>query len=176
MKYLICAFAMFAMTAPAIAQTVIEPFVKPDEVRYGYALMPEAVQFESNGKTMLGFLVVKADKVQGGVTAIGIGGRLALRWTTPDGRKEVYVPSPRERMIVTQHPLPLFVCDGKDHACNGRVFVVPPLAGMRVTPPATPPVPQAKPKPAPASPPQALETRSDVRPAIHRPSFFPQGK
>lgn len=144
---------------PMTIQAQIEPWVKPDSVRYMYAVESSSRIFEMKGTIHTGFAVKKLTKVLGPVQWIG---GVVFRWKDTDGRNHVYFRAPTEHGFISENPHQLYVCD--KGALAGWVFLKPPFVGVLIAPP---PPPKAIPKVDPPPLPQMLETRY-YTPAIWR--------
>jgi hypothetical protein len=155
----------------------IEPWVGPNDVRYFYEIDSQERIFKITEKGALtdtaGFAVIKAERVRGVIQWIQSPSGDAFRYTTVDGRKEVYMKRPGSRGFGSEQPLQLYVCEAGPY--RGWVFVIPDLKSIRVTAPERP----APVDPAPttsATPPVILETKaptesrsSVTKAAIYRP-------
>lgn len=158
--------------AALILTFTLATFTMADEFRYGYSVEHEAIHFQNGEKHMFGYRVLKMSKMYGNVKAYEIGGRLIIKWEDADGREEIYIPSPNERLMITENPIPL-------HVCPGGTFITAPHQGIRIDPPKVEipvnpdPVVPEQPKQLMPSAPNALPFPAppSMRPGYK--SFFP---
>lgn len=154
-RFLLTACLLF-VPAVAAAQDEPKPFVAPNETRYLYEICSKPIQFEYKGAKHFGYPVIRWAQSKGEIRAIGIGGRVAFQFVSPDGDAHVHLPFPCSGGLMSVNPLPLYVADKGDYA--GWVFVKPPFAGIKVVPPAPRKLPELETRPAPPNPPQVLRT------------------
>jgi len=174
-KWAIFTVAMFLifylfLSGKTWAQRVIEPWVKPTDVRNLYVIGDTYRFTGSDGKPALGFALLKHSIVEGSVEAIDMQ---AFRWVDRKGEPHVIkVPSSKIGLL-SETPLILYPCT--EGECKGWTFVKPPFNGVTVLSPTpkapdpapAPPEPRPVPAPPVARPPSVIDT-SDIKNSIYR--------
>lgn len=167
-KLILAAVLALPVTAQAQQPPVLKPWANENTIRHLYVLAGQPRTFRSGGQEAMGYPVLKYAVTKG--TVEWIGGRI-FRWKTVNGLSEIYHAGPFDQGMISDNPLPIFVCESGP--CAGWSFVRPPFAGVQVTPPPPsqpPPVPAPPapppppaPLPIPAKPPEVLETHNYYR-------------